>query len=86
MAGWINEWHLFRLQSNMLGYDAYFSSWHVFGREYSRILQMLIAKSLTPIQLTGGGFFVISLNTFSTVSLTINNEENLDTIYFYSVF
>lgn len=64
----LNYLWFFFLQSNSLGYKAYSSSWQVFGRDYSRILQMIICKSITPIQLTGGGFFIISLDTFSSVN------------------
>ncbi|GLV41240.1 Odorant receptor 47a [Carabus blaptoides fortunei] len=53
--------------STMLPRAAYFSDWYEQNKQYCRSLQIFMIRASRPIQITGGYFFALSLNTFTTI-------------------
>jgi hypothetical protein len=56
-------------QSLSVGTAAYGCQWYNRSRNIKKLLQMVIMRTKEPVRMTGGSFFVISLETFADVMI-----------------
>jgi hypothetical protein len=62
------ETHRFLLQSALVADAGYGTRWVCRGKPWRRAVELLTARAQRPLQLTGGPFYVISLETLLSVS------------------
>lgn len=56
-------------QSQKITFSGYSTSWYRYDRKYNKNLIMLLMKAEQTIDMTAGGFFNISLETFKVVNM-----------------
>lgn len=54
-------------QSQSIIFSGFSSSWYLYDRKYNNILIMLLKKAQQSVEMTAGGFFSISLESFKMV-------------------
>lgn len=48
--------------------SGYYGSWYEYGRQYNTLVLLFLVKAQVTIKLSAGGFFNLSLETFTSVN------------------
>lgn len=68
-------------KSVAIAHVVYESNWYHLSPKYVKTLQLILLRGQIPFQLTAGGFFVLSAETFTLVSRIDNNEETIFDVF-----